>query len=202
MTHSFWMLLSTSRARGNNSAEGCFCAIQTAMSSRRTSRAILIWPPLPLQRDRPVDTLPGFSQKRFKFTKLLVMVLAYSSLWPRACRTAATARAEAVAHLRRYENQYLEFWDGTRDRGQGRQSFSDYLVILVRMAQPAAWGGLLEIKALTRTAKCNILILPEDASMSACAFVLGDSRPNIVLWYTQDHYSDTLLPVISFYFVS
>ena len=73
---AFHLQTSTSRARGNNSAEGCFCAIQTAMSSRRTSRAILIWPPLPLQRDRPVDTLPGFSQKRFKFTKLLVMVLA------------------------------------------------------------------------------------------------------------------------------
>ena len=92
--------------------------------------------------------------------------------------TAATARAEAIAHLRRYENQYLEFWDGTDDRGQGQHSFSDYLA---RIAQPAAWGGLLEIKALTRTAKCNILILPEDASMSACAFASGDSRPNIVL---------------------
>ena len=96
----------------------------------------------------------------------------------------------AVAHLRRYENQYLEYWDGTDDRGQGQHSFSDYLV---RMAHPSAWGGPLEIQALTRTAKCNILILPEDASMSACAFVSGDSRPSIVLWHTKDHY-DLLLP--------
>ena len=51
----------------------------------------------------------------------------------------------------------------------------------------------MELMAFARTYKCNVLVLPEDASLTPCCFSFGGDRPKIALWHTKDHF-DLLLP--------
>ncbi|CAE7321131.1 otud6b, partial [Symbiodinium sp. CCMP2456] len=103
--------------------------------------------------------------------------------------SAAQARAETVAHLRRYQEAYLPYWDHVDDRQQGVQNFVDYLV---RMACADAWAGYLELQACAKTLKICLLVLPEDASRVTCCFG-NPSPPPVALFQTKSHY-DLLLP--------
>ena len=103
--------------------------------------------------------------------------------------SAAQARAETVAHLRRYQDAYVEFWDRTDDRGQGVENWVDYLV---RMASADAWAGHLELVACAKTLRICLLILPEDASRVTCCFG-NPAHPPVALFHTRNHY-DLLLP--------
>ncbi|CAE7863325.1 trmA, partial [Symbiodinium microadriaticum] len=103
--------------------------------------------------------------------------------------SAAQACAETVAHLRRYQEAYVPYWDHVDDRQQGVQNFVDYLE---RMACADAWAGPLELQACSKTLKICLLVLPEDASRVPCCFG-NPSHPPVALFHTRNHY-DLLLP--------
>ncbi|CAE7419819.1 unnamed protein product [Symbiodinium sp. CCMP2592] len=103
--------------------------------------------------------------------------------------SAAQARAETVAHLRRYPDAYIGFWGHVDDHGQFVESYSDYLT---RMASADAWAGHMELVACAKTLKICLLILPEDTSRITCCFG-NPAHPPVALFHTRNHY-DLILP--------
>ena len=100
------------------------------------------------------------------------------------------ARAETIAHMRKYTSSYQKRWDGCDDRQQHLESYADYLI---RMQAPDAQAGALEILAAAKTHKCTIVVLPERADMPPSAFNYGPSFPKVIVWHTGRHF-DLLTP--------
>ena len=103
--------------------------------------------------------------------------------------SAAHARAETIAHLRRYPDAYLGYWDRLDDHGQFMENYADYLT---RMASADAWAGHLEVVACAKTLKICLLILPEDTSRVTCCFG-NPAHPPVALFHSRNHY-DLILP--------
>ena len=80
------------------------------------------------------------------------------------------ARAETIAHMRKYTSSYQKRWDGCDDRQQHLESYADYLL---RMQAPDAQAGALEILAAAKTHKCTIVVLPERADMPRVRSTMG-----------------------------
>ena len=104
--------------------------------------------------------------------------------------TAQALRAQTIAHMRKYSDQYIEHWDGCDDHGQGLHSFNDYLT---RMQSSQAWAGFLELTACCRTHRLTAIILSERVDIPPCVINDKGGLPRVVLWHSADHF-DLLLP--------
>ncbi|CAE7800892.1 unnamed protein product [Symbiodinium sp. CCMP2456] len=99
--------------------------------------------------------------------------------------TSDKARAETIAHMRKYATSFQKRWDGCDDRQQHLESFADYLT---RMQARDAWAGALEILAAAKTYRCTILVLPERADLPPSAYNFAPSLPRVIVWHTGKHF--------------
>ncbi|CAE7223541.1 unnamed protein product [Symbiodinium sp. CCMP2456] len=95
------------------------------------------------------------------------------------------ARAETIAHMRKYAASFQKRWDGCDDRQQHLESFADYLT---RMQARDAWAGALEILAAAKTYRCTILVLPERTDLPPSAYNFAPTLPRVIVWHTGKHF--------------
>ena len=95
--------------------------------------------------------------------------------------SSVQARAETIAHLRKYQSAYAPFFSGDGPGGETGLDFESYLKL---MSHPAAWAGGLEAKACAAHFKITLVIVPQDASVPAFALNPKPGLPRIALWFS------------------
>ena len=95
--------------------------------------------------------------------------------------SSVQARAETIAHLRKYQSAYVPFFSGDGPGGETGLDFESYLKL---MSQPTAWAGGLEAKACAAHFKITLVIVPQDASVPAFALNPKPGLPRIALWFS------------------
>ena len=109
---------------------------------------------------------------------------------PEAALTAKQARAETIAHLRKYREYYLPMWDRRTDQDAPTDDFDGYLE---RLSHSGVYAGGLEVLAAARHYKFTAVIIPEDSTLPVMALHLKGTLPRVYFWYTGKHYDLLLL---------
>ena len=106
---------------------------------------------------------------------------------------ASVLRKEAVHWMGTYSELFLPFVS-VPDGVEQDQAFKDYLR---RMSQPDAWGGELELKALSQTYKVNVGVLKRRDNhrhMWAPSEDMVPGQRTFWLYLSGNHYENLLAP--------
>eukprot|EP00435_Cladocopium_sp_Y103_P021059 s4001_g5.t1 len=113
---------------------------------------------------------------------------------------ALTLRSEAIAHLKKYKERYLNDWDGLAPCGRRLWSQVDSVeakgpafdTYLKEVASPTAWSCELEASALARKYNMKVVILPQKLDFAPAALHNVGTQV-MALWFLGDHF-DALVP--------
>jgi hypothetical protein len=102
-------------------------------------------------------------------------------------------RARTAVHLKKHEGTYACFWDGKEPSGrdsplvvEGKQGTWQQYVD--RLAQHAAWGSAVEVKALACIHKCPAYVFTGTGPPQV--FNAAGVAAPVLLWYEGGHYED------------
>ena len=105
-------------------------------------------------------------------------------------RNAAELRAKVVRHLRKHEKEYTKGWDWELPNKSKATSWEEYVGA---MEVDGTWGGLPELRALSRLHDVRIVVFPTIVSLSPFS-IHNRAKKVVALRFTGSHY-DLLCPI-------
>eukprot|EP00434_Breviolum_minutum_P027507 symbB.v1.2.024324.t1/scaffold2287.1/size83372/2 len=128
--------------------------------------------------------------------------VAYAKSTGKTAPNSLALRSEAVVHMKRHADRYVQQWGGLAPDGRRLWSefekvdkkvaaFETYLKVV---AEPTAWAGELEAAALGRKYNCKIAIIPQKLDFAVAALHVEKFDHVVALWFNGSHF-DALLPV-------
>jgi len=126
--------------------------------------------------------------------------LAMATTTGKSAANALTLRSEAVAHLKKHKERYLNDCDGVAPCGRRLWSHVESVEAkgtafdtdLKEVSSPTAWSGELEASALAR--KCNIKVVIVPKKLDFVPAALHNVGTHVIaLWFLGAHF-DALVP--------
>ena len=128
--------------------------------------------------------------------------MLYAKSTGKTAPNSLTLRSEAVVHMKRHADRYVQQWDGLAP--DGRRLWSEFEKVdqkvaafetyLKEVAEPTAWAGELEAAALGRKYNCKIVIIPQKLDFAVAPLQVEKFDHVVALWFNGSHF-DALLPV-------